>query len=87
MNRVLRFVLAAVLACSALMLTACQGSPSGSNDKKTYKIGVLRIDDSLPLYTAETENSLPNTVSTSRSLNSAPLRTSKKPWKPVNWTA
>lgn len=55
MNRVLRFVLAAVLACSALMLTACQGSPSGSNDKKTYKIGVLRIDDSLPLYTAETE--------------------------------
>ena len=38
-----------------LMLTACQGSPSGSNDKKTYKIGVLRIDDSLPLYTAETE--------------------------------
>lgn len=55
MNRVLRFVLAAVLACPALMLTACQGSPSGSNDKKTYKIGVLRIDDSLPLYTAETE--------------------------------
>ena len=55
MNRVLRFVLAALLACSALVLSACQNSPSGSNDKKTYKIGVLRIDDSLPLYTAESE--------------------------------
>jgi len=55
MNRVLRFVFAALLAVSVLMLTACQSSPSGSNDKKTYKIGVLRIDDSLPLYTAESE--------------------------------
>lgn len=84
MNRVLRFVLAALLACSALVLSACQNSPSGSNDKKTYKIGVLRIDDSLPLYTAESENSLPNTASTSRSSNLARLQTSKKPWKPAN---
>ncbi len=27
MNRVLRFVLAALLACSALVLSACQNSP------------------------------------------------------------
>ena len=55
MNRVFRFVLAGLLACSVLFLSACQSSPSGVNEKKTYKIGVLRIDDSLPLYTAESE--------------------------------
>ncbi|MGN0947833.1 ABC transporter substrate-binding protein [Megasphaera sp.] len=54
MNKFLRFFLAALLACSALVLTACQGE-SQNSQKKTYKIGVLRIDDSLPLYTAEEE--------------------------------
>lgn len=60
MNRVLRFVLATLLACSALMLTAC-----------------LSIRQNQ-------KNSLPNMASMYKSLNSAQLPISKKPWKPAN---
>lgn len=57
MNHFLRLALAGIVLAAAFLLGGCGDSQQGAagSDKKPYKIGVLRIDDSLPLYVADEE--------------------------------
>lgn len=50
------FMFCSLLVCSLLfLLSGCGNTQTAADTPKPYKIGVLRIDDSLPLYLAEKE--------------------------------
>lgn len=53
MKKLIYLLFCIIFSCS-FILTGCR--PTTSSPTTTYKIGVLRVHDSLPLYVAEHEN-------------------------------